>query len=172
MGRIRKSESAIYDLCPHDLSLILGLVKSMPVAINCASASHITNNGGDIVFTNFKFPGDITAVMHTSWYTPYKEHRLVVTGTKGSIMFDDTKPFDQKLIFYLDEIFDADDVVEFQRAEPTFLPVQESEPLKNEVSAFVDVCKTNLPAITDIEEALKVQEILTEMSRQTQQDKL
>ena len=171
MGRIRKSESAIYDLCPHDLSLILGLVKNMPVSINCSSASHVTNNG-DIVFTNFKFPGNITAVMHTSWYSPYKEHRLVVTGTKGSIVFDDTKSSDQKLTFYQDKIFDAHDAIRIERDEPAFLPIQEGEPLRNEVSAFINVCKTNSPAITDMEEALKIQEILTEMSRQTQQDTL
>ena len=170
MGRIRKSESAIYDLCPHDLSLILGLVKTMPGSINCASASHVTHNGGDIIVTSFKFPGDITAVMHTSWYSPYKEHRLVVTGTKGSIMFDDTKPSDQKLTFYQDKILYEDEAIKIERAEPVFLPIQEGEPLRNEVSAFIDVCKTNSPAITDMEEALKIQEILTEMSQQTQQD--
>ena len=172
MGRIRKTESAIYDLCPHDLSLILGLVKTMPRSINCASASHVTHNGGDIIVTSFKFPGDITAVMHTSWYSPYKEHRLVVTGTKGSMMFDDTKPSDQKLTFYQDKILDSDDAVRIERAEPVFLPIQQGEPLRNEVKAFIDVCKTNSPAITDVEEALKIQSILTEMSRQTKQDKL
>ena len=108
--------------------------------------------------------------MHTSWYSPYKEHRLVVTGAKGSIVFDDTKTSEQKLTFYRDEVLHKGDVVNIKRADPTFLPIKEGEPLKNEVSAFIEICKTNMPAITDVEEALKVQKILTEMSQQTQKD--
>ena len=88
------------------------------------------------------------------------------------MMFDDTKPSDQKLTFYQDKILDSDDAVRIERAEPVFLPVQQDEPLRNEVKAFIDVCETNSPAITDVEEALKIQSILTEMSRQTKQDKL
>ncbi len=172
MGRIRKSESAIYDLCPHDLSIILGLVGHMPISISCESASHVTKNGGDIVFTSFKFPGNITAIMHDSWYSPYKEHRLVVTGTEGSLVFDDTKPSIQKLIFYKDKLMDGDDDVNIERSSPVFLPIEDAQPLRNEIIAFINVCRTNTPAITDVEEALKVQEILTEMSRQTQQEKL
>lgn len=170
MGRIRKSESAIYDLCPHDLSLILGLTENMPLLINCKSINHVTDNGGDIIFTSFRFPGDITAAMHTSWYSPYKEHRLVITGTKGSIVFDDTKTNEQKLTYYQDNLLHQGDVIEIERAEPTFLPIEEVEPLKNEMSAFIEICKTDMPAITNVEEALKVQKILTEMSRQTQRD--
>ena len=170
MGRIRKSESAIYDLCPHDLSLMLGLTDNMPLLINCKSFSHVTNNGGDIIFTSFKFPGDITAIMHTSWYSPYKEHRFVVTGTDGSIVFDDTKTSEQKLTLYRDKMLHQGDFIKVERAEPAFLPIEDAEPLKNEISAFVETCETNMPAITDVEEALKVQKILTEMSQQTQKD--
>ncbi len=168
MGRIRKSESAIYDLCPHDLSLMLGLTNNMPLLIDCKSVSHVTNNGGDIIFTSFKFPGDITAIMHTSWYSPYKEHRLVVTGTEGSIVFDDSKTSEQKLTLYRDKLLHQGDFIKIERAEPAFLPIEDAEPLKNEISAFVEACETNTPAITDVEEALKVQKILTEMSQQTQ----
>ena len=170
MGRIRKSESAIYDLCPHDLSLMLGLTKNMPLLVNCKSISHVTDNGGDIIFTSFKFPGDVTAIMHTSWYSPYKEHRLVVTGTKGSIVFDDTKTSKHKLTLYEDKLLHQRDVINIVRAEPAFLPFEESEPLKNEISAFIEICETNMPAITDLEEALRVQRIMAEMSQQTQKD--
>ena len=62
------------------------------------------------------------------------------------------------------------DVINIVRAEPAFLPFEESEPLKNEISAFIEICETNMPAITDLEEALRVQRIMAEMSQQTQKD--
>ena len=166
MGRILKSESALFDLCPHDISLILGLVKQMPLSIRCQSASHITNSGGDIVSTNFKFANGVTAMMHTSWYSPYKEHKFVVTGNLGSIVFDDTKPLNEKLTLYRDKLTDLGESIEIERAEPVFLPISNDEPLKNEINAFIQVCKTNKPSITDMREGLKVQKILSEMNLQ------
>ena len=172
MGRILKSESALFDLCPHDISMILGLVKQMPLSIKCQSASHITNSGGDILSSSFNFSKGVTAMMHTSWYSPYKEHRLVVTGNSGSIVFDDTKPLQKKLSLYKDKLTDLGEIIRIDRVDPVFLPVCDSEPLKNEISAFIQVCETGKPAITDIEEALKVQQILSEMNLQIHGEKL
>ena len=166
MGRIKKSESALFDLCPHDISQILGIVKEVPTSINCRNATHVEHSDGDIIFTSLKFPNGVTAIMHASWYSPYKEHRLVVTGSLGSIIFDDTKPSQQKLTFFKDSIIIEGDAIKVDRAEPEYLPFCTGEPLKNEISAFIEVCKNGNPAITDIEEGLKVQQILSEMKSQ------
>ena len=166
MGRILKSESALFDLCPHDISLILGLVKQMPLSIKCQSASHVTHSGGDIIYSILEFADDITAMMHTSWYSPFKEHRLVVTGNLGSIVFDDGKPIQEKLTLYRDRVIDEGETIKIERNKPIFLPVSSDEPLKNEISAFIQVCKSGEPALTDIEEALRVQQILSEMNLQ------
>ncbi|MDA9815887.1 Gfo/Idh/MocA family oxidoreductase [Alphaproteobacteria bacterium] len=172
MGRIRKSESAIYDLCPHDISIILGLVKGMPLTINCNAASHVTQNGGDIISTYFQFSDNVTAMMNTSWYSPIKEHRLVVIGESGSIVFDDTQPKENKITLYRDSLFNEGDAIKIERETPQFLHVPDGEPLRNEISEFISVCRTGKPAITDINEALRVQEILSEMSHQTQENKI
>ena len=166
MGRIKKSESALFDLCPHDISQILGIVREVPTSINCRNATHVEHSDGDIIFTSLKFPNGVTAIMHSSWYSPYKEHRLVVTGSLGSIIFDDTKPSQQKLTFFRDSIIIEGDAIKVDRAEPEHLPFCTGEPLKNEISAFIEVCKNGHPAITDIEEGLKVQQILSEMKTQ------
>ena len=172
MGRILKSESALFDLCPHDISLILGLVEHMPQSIKCNSASHITNAGGDIISSNFVFPRGITAMMHTSWYSPYKEHRLVVTGNLGSIVFDDMKPLQKKLTLYKDKLIDQGEKILIERSDPSFLTISGNEPLQNEINAFIHVCKTGKPAITDLKEALKVQQVLSEMNLQLKGGKL
>ena len=169
MGRIRKSESVIYDLCPHDLSLILGLTGVMPLSVQCHSASHITSGVADMVAAGLSFPDKITAMIHTSWYSPYKEHRLTVTGSTGSIVFDDTKPWPEKLMHYHDNIYNSGDAFQIERTGPIALHVTPGEPLKDEVRAFVNVCKSGLPALTSLDEALRVQQILAEMERQTKE---
>jgi UDP-2-acetamido-3-amino-2,3-dideoxy-glucuronate N-acetyltransferase len=98
MGRIRNTESVLFDLCPHDLSLILALTGSPPTRISCAGASHITPGVVDILSTVLGFDGGISAHMNTGWINPVKQHCLTVTGSKGALVFDDSRPWDEKLI--------------------------------------------------------------------------
>ena len=163
MGRIRSTESVLFDLCPHDLSLILSLAGEQPHAVSCAGASHITPNLVDILNTTLSFPNNVTAMMQTSWMSPYKEHRLTVSGSKGSLVFDDTKSWPEKLTLYQDNMSQAGDIFVVERASPIALPVPESEPLKEEVKAFADMCETGAPARTDMAEALRVQNVLDMM---------
>ena len=92
MGRIRTTESVLFDLCPHDLSLILALVGDLPNKIHCVGASHMTPGIVDFLTSFLGFSGGVSAGMQTSWLSPFKEHRLTVTGNAGALVFDDTKP--------------------------------------------------------------------------------
>ena len=168
MGRIRNTESVLYDLCPHDLSLVLSLTGSQPETVHCTGVSHITPGVVDILTTSLSFAGNISAMLQTSWMSPYKEHRLTITGTKGSLVFDDTKAWPEKLTLYQDNIQQAGDLFVIERASPIHLPVPESEPLKAEIQAFCDVCATGEAAVTHIGEAMNVQKVLEEMSAQLQ----
>jgi UDP-2-acetamido-3-amino-2,3-dideoxy-glucuronate N-acetyltransferase len=163
MGRIRNTESVLFDLCPHDLSLILALAGSMPDKIHCAGSSHMT--AGIVVYLIgfLGFENGLSAGMQTSWLSPFKEHQLTVTGTAGSMVFDDTKPWPEKLTLYQDAMRLNGEHFIIDRASPVALPVPEAEPLKDEMRAFIAVCETGKPAASDISEALNVQTVLDQM---------
>jgi len=160
MGRIRATESVIYDLCPHDLSLILALMGEMPHQVSSRGASHITPGLPDMTSTWLGFSGGRSAMMTTGWMCPYKEHRLSVTGERGSLVFDDTRPWAEKLTLYRDEITPDGANFAITRAAPIHLPVPESEPLKQEMRAFIACCETGAAPPTDIADGLAVQRIL------------
>ena len=168
MGRIRNSESVLFDLCPHDLSLILALTNSMPTKVLCHGVSHISENVVDILSTALSFANGVSAQMQTSWLSPYKEHRLTVTGENGSIIFDDTKPWNEKLTLYQDQITQTGDLFLIERASPLSLSVHESEPLRDEVSAFISLCDEGITPPTNVHEALNVQKVLEAMQSQLQ----
>ena len=163
MGRIRSTESVLFDLCPHDLSLIQALTGSEPKQISCAGASHVTPGIVDTLTTMLGFEGGVSATMQTSWMSPYKEHRLTVSGTAGSIVFDDTKAWPEKLMLFQDHIRPDNENFIIERASPVPLPVAEAEPLKDEMRAFVDNCLTGKPVPSNIDEALAVQRTLEAM---------
>ena len=168
MGRIRNSESVLFDLCPHDLSLILALTDGLPDSVICHGVSHISENVVDILSTALGFANGVSAHMQTSWLSPYKEHRLTVTGENGSLVFDDTKPWTEKLVLYQDQITQTGDLFLIERASPLALSVPESEPLRDEVSAFIRLCDEGLLPPTNVHEALNVQKVLEAMQTQLQ----
>ena len=166
MGRIRNTESVLYDLCPHDLSLILALAGSQPTIISCAGASHMTSGIVDFLSCSLGFGNDVSAGLQASWLCPYKEHRLTVTGTAGALVFDDTKPWPEKLTLFPDQMRLNGEHFIIDRGSPINLPVVEAEPLKDQMCAFIDCCESGTSAPTHIGEALGVQKVLAAMQAQ------
>ena len=165
MGRIRATESVIHDLCPHDVSLILAIMGEGPERVSCSGASHVTPGNVDTLSSFLAFSGGRSAAMTTSWMSPYKEHRLTVSGSKGAIVFDDTRPWAEKLTLYRDIITPDGDNFAIARAKPVNLPVAEAEPLKQEMQAFVTSCETNTPALTGLDDAMAVQSVIEAMTK-------
>jgi len=163
MGRIRNTESVLFDLCPHDLSLILALAGSLPNKIHCAGSSHMTAGVVDYLSSFLGFENGLSAGMQTSWLSPFKEHQLTVTGSAGAMVFDDTKSWPEKLTLYQDSMRLNGEHFIVDRASPVALPVPEAEPLKDEMRAFITCCETGAPAPSDITEALNVQTVLDRM---------
>ena len=163
MGRIRTTESVLFDLCPHDLSLILALAGSLPNKVHCAGSSHITVGVVDYLSTFLGFKNGVSASMQTSWLSPFKEHQLTVTGTAGSIVFNDIKPWPEKLLLFKDSMHLNGEHFIIDRDSPVAMPISEAEPLKDEIRAFIACCQTGHPAASDIAEALNVQIIIDQM---------
>ena len=166
MGRIRNTESVLFDLCPHDLSLVLALTGTAPTRVCCAGASHVTPGIVDVLSTVLGFPDGISAHLNTGWINPVKQHCLTVIGSKGSLVFDDTRPWDEKLTLFADNIEQDGDYFTITRQTPQPLAVPEGEPLKDEMRAFIDSCESGHPAPTDIKDALAVQAVLEQMQNQ------
>ena len=88
------------------------------------------------------------------------------TGTAGSLVFDDTKPWSEKLTLFQDQMRLNGEHFIIDRVSPIAVPVPEAEPLKDEMRAFIQTCDTGKPAPTDIAEAIKVQQVLETMQTQ------
>ena len=174
MGRIRNTESALFDLCPHDLSLILTLTGSLPTHVTCYGAAHITPGIVDVVSTGLGFAGGVSAGMTTSWVNPIKEHRLVVTGQTASTSAKTGVAPRTTIASALAEKVKLGTITPSpgftpRPKSPIHLPVEEKEPLKEEVAAFIEVCQTGQPAPTNGDEGVAVQSVLEQMTSCLQQ---
>ncbi len=157
LGAIRKEESVVYDLSAHDISMILSIVKELPLGVNVQSIHHHDNIGPDAVSIKLSFSKGVTALINSDWMCPYKEHKFSIIGSKGSLIFDDTKNWSEKLL-YNPSFITTKNTIKTLPIEK--IEVQENEPLKSELKEFIDCVYSRKSPLTDHKEAVKVQTVI------------
>ena len=157
LGAIRSKESVIYDLSAHDISMILSITEELPINVNVHSIHHHNNIGPDAVSVKLSFSKGVTALINSDWMCPYKEHKFSVIGTKGSLIFDDTNNWSEKLIYNPSFVTSKNVIVPspFEK-----IKIQENEPLKSELQEFIDCIYSRKSPLTDHKEAVKVQTVM------------
>lgn len=162
LGKFRIEENVLWSFAPHDFSMILSLVGEEPATVTAQGASFVTPGIADWCGVQFAFPGGVRGHVQTSWLHPFKEQRLVVTGTKGMLVFEDSIPeWERKLGLYRHRIGKSEAVPVPQKADLEYLSVDKGEPLKDECRHFVQCIKTGQTPRTDGREGLAVLRALT-----------
>ncbi|MCA9126376.1 MAG: Gfo/Idh/MocA family oxidoreductase [Planctomycetales bacterium] len=151
LGPVRKDVSALYDLAPHDISMMLYLLGQQPEKVTCTGLAHLNPAIHDVCNLTMHFKGNKMGMIHVSWLDPHKERLLTVVGDKKMAVYDDLA---QEKIKVYDKGIDtpppSSDFAEFQisyRYGGSFCPwVQEKEPLKAECADFIRcICEGDIP---------------------------
>ena len=169
LGAIRSKESVIYDLSAHDISMIISITEELPVDVNVHSIHHHNNIGPDAISVKLSFSKGVTALINSDWMCPYKEHKFSVIGTKGSLIFDDTKTWSEKLL-YNPSFVTSKNEVEFLPIEK--IKIQENEPLKSELKEFIDCVNSRKSPLTNHKEAVKVQTVIDMIEKKIKENKV
>jgi len=159
LGRFRYHENAFWDLAPHDLSMILSLTPGSVQDVKAFGHSAYSPGIHSSVTSLLTFEGGVTAEVKCSWATPIKEQRLVVVGDRGMLVFEDTKPWDQKLALYRNPIV-GDPQPVAQMVNPEYIDLLEGEPLKEECRHFLGAVQGHHDPITDGHESIAIIDIL------------
>lgn len=139
------NDHIIWDLAPHDLSVILSLIPHKPDFINVLSVTN-PKKVIDQAEVSIKFDSlPSNSFIDVSRLHSVKEQKLIVEGSKGTLIFDDTKPWNEKL---------------FHLQSQQHISVEQSEPLRNECRHFLDCCVSRASPKTNGEEAIPVVQIL------------
>lgn len=172
LGKIRAEENALWSFAPHDISVILALADNqLPEQVRCTGEDYLTDGVADATLTAFRFPGRLRAHIYVSWLNPFKEQKLTVVGSEGLAVFDDTRPWPDKLRLYRDYLTWAHGRVPTpQRGAGEPVPVPEAEPLREECRHFLECCATRRSPRTDGTEALRVLQVLQLAQQSLEQD--
>lgn len=164
-GAIRSEETALWSMAPHDFSMILGLTGNAPASVASLPVQVIPGGIPDQYHVQMQFPGGVTANVSVSWLSPFKEHKLVVLGTTGALVFEDTQPVrERKLVIYRDYIDRSTGTSRFVKSEGEAVPFPEGEPLENEMRTFLHCVSTGETPPTGAREAIPVLRLLMQAS--------
>ena len=171
LGRIRSDVDALWNLAPHDISIIqYWLNDPEPLHIARHGMAYVQPEIDDVVFLNITYPNKVIANIHVSWLDPQKVRKMIVVGSKKMAVYDDAAE-DKIAIFDkgIDRIaklgenmdFDAPRVGFNYRSGDVLLPgINWSEPLRREAEHFVQCICTGEAPLTGVAHARRVVAVL------------
>ena len=159
-GKISTEENALWFFAPHDVSMILALVGQLPLEALGVAANYVTDGVSDVTVSHLFFNGGIQAHIFVSWLHPYKDHRLVVVGDRGMIVFNDSVPGTDKLILYPHTATWEGDLPIANKAQGRPIQYADSEPLRVECQHFLDCLVQGNRPTSDWQEAERVLRVL------------
>lgn len=160
LGRIRREENALWSFAPHDISMMLALTGQTPISVSAIGTRHFSNDVADTTVSHLAFEGDVQGHVFVSWLHPYKEHRMVVVGDRGMIVFDDVQEGAEKVKLYRHTVGWQADIPSIKKANPEPLPYDVSEPLKAECLAYLEAVVTGKKPASNADEAIRVLKVL------------
>lgn len=153
----KNDRSVMWDLAPHDVSMMSYVTGKEPVRIiSAVGCSSDQNDIMDITHISIEFEDGMVGQISDSWITPQKHVQLLVRGTKATAILDDTVP-EHKLTIY--DNFKAGNMENVQ------LDYLEIEPLKLECQHFISCCETGKKARSSGDNGFMVTKILEQAEK-------
>ncbi len=171
LGKIREDINAMWNLAPHDVSILIYILENSPIEVKAWGGSFLQSGIEDVVMMTLTFPHNIIANIHVSWLDPLKVREMVVVGSKKMIVYDDVNN-EGKIKIYdrgADRLTQSQAFGEFQiklRAGDVLIPkLPMYEPLKKECEHFIDCVVNNKVPLTDGQNGLRVVKVLASAQR-------
>ncbi len=142
LGLFRPDINVIWDLAPHDISILLYLLGQKPERVKVQAHAHLQPHIHDIAHLDLGFASGMTAHIHVSWLHPCKIRRVTVIGDRRMAVYDDTNPAEMLKIYNKGADVHADPVVSYRNGEITIPHIDWVEPLRLECEDFANAIRT------------------------------
>ncbi len=167
LGLFQYDANVIWDLAPHDLSIMFYINPDIkPISVNAVGSDHIGKGFEDVAYLTIKCEDNFIGHFHANWLSPVKVRKTLVAGDKKMLVWDDLEA-DEKIKIYNKRVEEIKDKSEFYKLQIKYhtgdilVPVVPmTEALKLEVEHLVDCIKNGTTPINGGKEGLDVVKIL------------
>lgn len=166
LGLFQPDINVVWDLAPHDISIIIYLLGIQPNSVNAQGKAHYRPGIEDVATMTLNFPNGIIAFIHNSWLDPNKIRKTTIVGSKKMLVYDDVHA--QEKIKIYDRGVQAPPYYntfgEFQlsyRYGDIYSPrIDDYEPLQKEAEHFLECIRESKKPRSDGYSGLRVVSVL------------
>ncbi len=178
LGLIQNDINVIWDLAPHDISIMNYFFEDEIESVFASGTKHINHNTEELAHISVNYKNGLVGHIHVSWLSPVKIRRIILGGSRKMILMNDVEPSEKIKIY--DKGIDIQTSLE---KETAFTPIyrggditipylENSEALFIEAQHFIECIQNNTTPITDGKKGLEVVKILEAADRSIKEKKV
>ena len=166
LGLFQEDINVIWDLAPHDISIVNYILGREPVTVSTFARSYIRPGIEDVAFLVLQYSKGVVAHIHVSWLDPCKIRRTTLVGSKKMLVYDDTSALEKIRVYDKGVTIQPhyDTFGEFQlayRFGDIIVPkINDLEPLKMECGHFIDCIRNGKSPKSDGRAGLAVVKVV------------
>ena len=142
LGLFRSDINVIWDLAPHDVSILLYLLDKQPSRVKVQAHAHVQRLIHDVAHLDLEFEDGMNAHIHVSWLHPSKIRRVTVIGDARMAVYDDVNTAEMLKVYNKGADVHADPVVSYRYGAITIPHIDWTEPLRLECEDFANAIRT------------------------------
>jgi predicted dehydrogenase len=161
LGLFQRRANVLWDLAPHDISILMHVLEDEAVAVSARGSACVREDVHDVCYVELQFSSGASAHVHVSWLDPDKVRRLTLVGDRRMAVFDDVSSTSKLRIYDRGVERPAVDnygefEVAYRHGEIVIPYIAWREPLRLECEHFVECVRSGRRPISDGEQGLAV----------------
>lgn len=172
LGLFQRDSSVLWDLAPHDLSVLQALLEPKIEAVSATGACHAGSRVPNIAYVSLELGNQAMAHFHVSWLSPVKTRKIMVAGSRSMLVFDDNEMTEKLKVYdsgvsieHQDEAGQHRMQVEYRVGDMVSPALPTREALKTEMEHFADAIEGKARCRTDGYAGLAVVKVLEAAQR-------
>lgn len=172
LGLIQHDVNVVWDLAPHDLSIVDHLLGRLPNSVSAFGTAHAGRGQEDVAYLNLDFGGGLIANFHVNWLSPVKLRYTMLGGSRRSLVYNDLETTEKIKVYDRGVDVLGDDpegrrerLVDYRTGDVWSPYVSRDEPLAHVAEHFVECLTTGARPLSDGHAGLRVVRILDAAQR-------
>jgi predicted dehydrogenase len=173
LGIFHPDHNVIFDLAPHEISIMLYLVNREPISVQAHGVCHTNNGIENLAYLHLEFEDGFISHFHLNWLAPVKIRQMIIAGSRQMIVYDDmersekVKIYNKGIALRTSESLDAKHQawINYRSGEMIAPHLENREALAVEIAHFVDCVRHRKQFLASGEEGLQVVRILEAAQR-------
>jgi predicted dehydrogenase len=165
LGLFQHDIDVIWDLAPHDLSILTYLIPDKPQSVSAVGADHTGRGLVDVAYLTLYFANNLIAHFHVNWLSPVKVRQNLIGGSRRMLVYDDMEPSEKVRVYdrgiqvrSQEGIYKA--LVDYRMGDVWSPKLDVREALLVECEHFVNCVRTGKRPNSDGQSGLRVVKIL------------